>query len=99
MLVVWLVDSDSHNDVSPEAQRYVTIVVLQGAVRPSSSPSIRVADIIRLFFLDYTALVAGNIRLQCQRIFATTWLGCHMALPLLHLDEVFPVRLLQENDR
>ena len=48
---------DSHNDVPPEAQRYVTIAALQGAVRPSSS--IKVADIIRLFFLDYTTPMAG----------------------------------------
>ena len=55
-IVVVIVDSDSHNDVPPEAQRNVTIAVLQGAIRPSSSSSIRVADIIRLFFLDYTTL-------------------------------------------
>ena len=58
-----LVYSDTHNDVPLEAQRCVTIAVLQGTVSLSSSSSIKVADIIRLFFLDYTTLVAGNIRL------------------------------------
>ena len=48
----WLVGlfvgySESLNVVPPEAQRYVTIAALQGAVRPSSLSSIRVADIIR----------------------------------------------------
>ena len=51
--------SDSRNDVPPEAQRYITIAVLQGAVRPSSSSSI-VADIKGFFLLDYTTLVAGQ---------------------------------------
>ena len=44
----WLVGySDFRNDVPPEAQRYVTIALLKGAVRPSSLSSIGVADIIR----------------------------------------------------
>ena len=53
--------SDSRNDVPPEAQRYVTIAIRQGAVLPSSSSSI-VADIIGFFLLDNTMLVAGQQR-------------------------------------
>ena len=34
---------------------------------------------------------------QRQELFSTTWLGRHVALPLLHHDEVIPVRLPQEN--
>ena len=55
--IVVVVDSILATTSPPEAQRYVTIAVQQGAIRPSSSPP-KVADIIGFFFLDYTTHVA-----------------------------------------
>ena len=73
-----VVDPILETTFPPEAQRYVTIAVLQGAVRPSSSPSI-VADIIGFFFLDYTTLVAGSFqKTTLLRATASANGGCHV---------------------